>query len=184
MPQMTHWNLHTSHTVKWNDGLRIGRRELLALFAAVPLLGVANTSFSQSRTFEEKVFIAFLDMLIPRDETSPPASELSLSDRLIDLGRSIPNYLDMIFLGAQWLQSASMRSSGKSFDELPLVAKFQLTKAAFSQPIDSLPFVFANRIKDDALTLYYSHPASWSVVGLESPIQPNGYPDFMKEPSA
>ena len=69
-----------------------------------------------------------------------------------------------------------------NFDGLDQARRDAVVTFAESSPEKSIPHLFFERVRFDLLGLYYASPASWAGLGISSPPQPNGYPDYMKPP--
>lgn len=122
---------------------------------------------------------AFLDTLIPQDAT-PSASQLGLHQTLIRHAQGIENYTRLLELGCQWLEAQSQMQSQAKFDALQPLQQEAIVVMAEASPKDSIPKMFFDRVLSDLMGFYYAQPASWSGLGIDSPPQPKGYPDYVK----
>ncbi|MFT7300640.1 MAG: hypothetical protein ACI89Z_001101 [Porticoccus sp.] len=134
---------------------------------------------SSSRSIS--ILDAILDVLIPRDLT-PSATDLDLGQSIVDIAAQIPRYPELIEQGLKWFESTSTKSFHKPFSSLPLDTQIQIVDVAFKQPEMTLPRVFIERLRDDAMTLYYHNSAAWEGMDIDRPIQPIGYPKHDKPP--
>jgi hypothetical protein len=121
---------------------------------------------------------AFLDVLIPKDET-PSASELNTHTKIIAHGYRIENYIVLLQQGLAWLDRQSVTYFMKPYAALSTREQERVTYLASTQDAPSIVQLFFSRIKNDALFIYYTQPESWKGM-IESPPQPYGYPDFQE----
>jgi len=153
---------------------RLSRRELLTLF----IVGLAplKTSFSaQSETPEDgQVVEAFIDTLIPADDITPSASALGVHLEIISYTKTDIAYGRLIQLGCRWLN----HQSDGDFTRLPGPQRIQILQWMEHADDHTLPALFFNRIRYQAMAYYYSQPASWKDLGLQHPPQPLGYMDY------
>ncbi len=174
--------------LSWRSGLSLDRRTALQLMLGIPALifgASAGNATSGAAPLDPKAFAIlgnFLDILLPKTEESPSASEINLASRIIDLSRNVPNYPSLLESGLNWISETSQLSFQSEFLTLHDEKKEAVVTAAFAQADQTLPRVFAKRLRDDAMAIFYSHPASWPALGFEGPIQPSGFLDFEKAP--
>lgn len=124
-------------------------------------------------------FPAFVDTLIPADAT-PSATQLGLDRALIRHAEGIENYSRLLELGCEWLDQTATTRHGARLHALRADRREAIVTLAESNPPNSIPRMFFERVKFDLLGLYYASPASWNGLGISSPPQPNGYPDFTR----
>lgn len=153
---------------------------------SLSVISVFPLSNAYAKTSSEKVsqsvtLSAFLDTLIPADST-PSASQLSMDKELISYAQNIHNYPKLITLGCQWLDSQSKLSFDKPFVSLKNIQQEMIVQLAEKSSAQSIPQIFFTRIKNDLFRLYYSDPASWVNLGINSPPQPKGYPNYTQLP--
>ncbi len=122
---------------------------------------------------------AFLDTLIPEDMT-PSASQLGLHQALIRHAQGVENYTRLLELGCQWLDGQSQMQHRVKFDALPPMRQEGIVVMLEASAKDSIPKMFFDRVLSDLMGLYYAQPASWPGLGIDSPPQPKGYPDYVK----
>lgn len=127
------------------------------------------------------VLPAFVDTLIPADST-PSATQLGLDQALTHHAQAIENYTRLLELGCEWLASTSTTLHHSSFERLKPSQREAIVTLAETSPENSIPRMFFERVRFDLMGLYYSSPASWEGLGISSPPQPNGYPDFTQSP--
>ncbi len=169
----------------WRRGLQIDRRSMLALLTAAPLYALRPTGEHVLKdTDRPRVLAALVDAFLPADANSPAGSELNVPQRITALARDVPNYPQMLQLGLSWLEETAQNLHNRPFYDLTGSQKDAVIVAAFAQPDQTLPRVFAARLRADCMVFYYGNPATWPSLGLDGPIQPHGYPDHDKAPSA
>lgn len=168
----------------WMADLRLDRRAILGLLASVPVFAVTSQT-AGAQTVEQRGMLADItDVIVPADSMSPAASDLGIPARILDLSRAIPNYAQMIELGIGWLNAAAHQQGGTTFNGLSQSDKDGLFAAAMNSAPQTLPQVFASRLRSDCLTFYYSDPRIWPSLGLDGPIQPAGFMDHATAPRA
>ena len=159
----------------------MSRRSFSRLLIAVPAwAGVASSASARSIPMIETLS-AVVAVLVPADIT-PSAAELGVHHQLAALAKTVPNYGRMLTEGSHWLEATSLQKFGFQYGNLQPRRQSLLVKYAFETPTQTLPNVFINRIRDDTMTFYYQNSAAWDGLGLNGPIQPEGYPEADKKP--
>ena len=162
--------------ITWNK-LILSRRSVLSLIASVPAFAArpdyANASVEDNRAILEAV----VDTLLPAYKGSPSGVELDMVYDLQRLSAEIQNYAQMLQLGCDWLNVRATQMTGKSFTETTSDIRENVLKQAFDEPENSLPKVFATRVRKDCMILYYSNPVAWPALSFNGPIQPVGFQD-------
>lgn len=163
--------------------LQLTRRRVLRQLATVPIwASMPVSAFASTGNVVQDMVAAVLDLIIPPDST-PAASELGVHLSLLGVAQNVPNYPELISQGLGWLEQMARENGHNGFLEMPPEQQEALLTTAFSAPLQTLPRVFAQRLRDDAMTLYYSNPRAFVGLGFDGPIQPTGYPDFDKAPT-
>jgi hypothetical protein len=161
----------------------LSRRLLLKFATLSPLtwmpIYTEHTIANNNVEITKKIMSSILDILIPRD-ISPSATDVKLDSILLHVSSKIDNYPDLIKQGTSWFNITALKSFNQTYIELPTHLKTKIIEVAFEQANMTLPKVFIERIRDDAMTAYYQIEASWSGMLLEQPIQPWGYPQHDK----
>jgi hypothetical protein len=93
---------------------------------------------------------AFLDVLIPKDET-PSASELNTHTKIIAHGYRIENYIVLLQQGLAWLDRQSVTYFMKPYAALSTREQERVTYLASTQDAPSIVQLFFSLIKNDAL---------------------------------
>lgn len=120
--------------------------------------------------------VAFLDTLIPLDET-PAASQMNVDKRLLQQAKAVKNYTKLIELGCYWLDLQAQSTYKHHFASLTADKREQIVRVLESVEAGSIPGQFFSRVLSDSFRLYYSSPESWSGLGISAPPQPLGYPN-------
>ena len=166
----------TSSNINWNE-LILSRRSFLSLISSVPVFaGLPSTGNASIRDYKATLE-ALVNTLLPAYKGTPSGVELGTLAHLQHLGSEIPNYGQMLQLGCDWLNLTALQVSGKSFVEAQKSVRDSTLRQAFFEPENTLPQVFAARVRKDCMILYYSNPAAWNSLPFNGPIQPNGFPD-------
>ncbi len=153
---------------------KLTRRELLTLFLA-GIFPLNLRAFTPTDSPEYILVLrALLDTLIPADDITPSASALGIHQEIIDGTSSDFAYDQLIQLGCRWLN----HQSNGDFTNLQMPQRIQILQWMEQADRHSLPALFFNRLRYEAMALYYSQPASWKGLGLERPPQPLGYMDY------
>jgi hypothetical protein len=157
---------------------------MLALLAAAPLYALRPNGEHVIRDIDmSRILTALVDAFLPADENSLSGSDLNVPQRVTALAQDVPNYPPMLQLGLTWLEETAQKLHKRPFCDLAGSQQGFIIGTAFAQPDQTLPRVFATRLRADCMILYYSNPAAWLSLGLNAPIQPHGYPDHDKAPS-
>lgn len=162
------------------------RQFLLSLVASVaPLPRLASAlpiPVDRDRTAPGETLRRYLDTLIPADET-PSASALGVDREVMDIARRLPEYLQLLDLGLAWLDTAARARGAASFAAATDEHRIAIVREAQEARPGTLPRRLFDRVRSDAVRLYYAHPASWSALDYGGPPQPVGFPDFERGPA-
>ena len=141
------------------------------------MAGITPLNLHASTTPDEPaaalVLEAFVDTLIPADAT-PAASTLGVDLEILESSRADLAYVHLIHLGCRWLN----HQSGGDFTRLPEADRIPILRWMEQADRRTLPALFFNRIRHQAMAIYYSKPPSWKGLGLNHPPQPLGYMDY------
>ena len=167
----------------------VSRRFVLFLAPLLLALGthtrrvLAATISLGPRSYPLTSLAPYLDTLIPADVT-PSASQLGVPQQVAGKAREIPAYLKLLRDGSRWLDYEARRLGARDFGALSPEQRVAVVSGAASSPARSLPKVFFNNTRDDAMFFYYANPASWVTTGFDGPPQPSGYLDHSAPPKA
>ena len=129
-----------------------------------------------------KTLAAYLDTLIPRDQT-PSAVDLGGLDHLMALSRKNKRWRLLIQLGAAWLDANAKQHFDRLFAELDTTARDQVIEHASQGKRSTLEYAFFSRTKDIVFRHYYSQAAVWPSLGYDGPPQPRGFLDYASPPT-
>lgn len=158
-----------------NPGPLVLRRRLLKIvgvfflgraFDISPALAKAAPSPSERATFA-----AFLDVLLPRDALSGSATDLRVDEQLWMLAHSDARFHRLIELGCQWLNM----TGGPPFTDLAAEQQIAIVEWMSNSDWDQVPRRFYELVRQTAVEVYYSNPATWRGMSIEHPPQPLGY---------
>jgi hypothetical protein len=163
------------------------RRRLLLQSVAVGLAPLSRQTRSAPRarnnvTSTGRTLRALLDTLIPEDET-PSASALGIDAALFDRARRSVDYRRVIEEGVGWLDSAAATLGARSFAAASEAQRIAIVQQAERAALRTLPRVLFDRVREDALQLYYAEPRTWRALGYFGPPQPMGFRDFERPPA-
>ncbi|WP_439103952.1 gluconate 2-dehydrogenase subunit 3 family protein [Celeribacter marinus] len=178
---MTSINLTRDAWLKPLRSFQLSRRLVLKLIACAPVLasGAAHAASVSNPDIER--LTRLVDVIVPKDET-PSASELNVHTYLVTLGDQIDNYALLLREGSAWLEASSQKKFNKAFVTTTASEADQVLRLAMRYPELHLPRVFAARMVQDVLKIYYAIPATWPSLGFDGPIQPAGFSDFESRP--
>lgn len=160
------------------------RRQFLSLgLQSLPLLAMTSVFSAQPATLslQHPTLLAFIDVLIPADET-PSASQLGLDKQLIQHAQSVENYMALLALGCQWLDSRAQAKHGLAFSHLAEAQRLPIIVMAETSPPGSIPKQLFEHVRADLFNFYYSHPTILPSLGLHGAPQPFGYLDYVSAP--
>jgi hypothetical protein len=168
--------------------MALTRRVLLKLFA---LLGVMSASGAlpaekheqSSRAVSLRALGPFVDTLIPEDAT-PSATQLGVDRALIDQARTDSNIAMLLVAGCDWLDKVAREQDMEEFSELDQAAREEVLRTSEQSPMQSLPGVFFNSIRQHAFRHYYAQTESWHGLGFSGPPQYRGFPDHAEPPKS
>jgi Gluconate 2-dehydrogenase subunit 3 len=125
---------------------------------------------------------ALVDTLIPEDET-PGALGLGVAEIIISKTVTDSRYRTTVKAGSRWLDKMAKRHGGRHFSELDGEHRDLVIGAALAASSDALERIFMETMRSEAFEYYYSHPASWTQLAYCRHPQPDGFPDYDKQPS-
>lgn len=133
------------------------------------------------RPYPLTAFTPFLDTLIPRDETGS-ASDFGIDKKIIDRASRNKRHIRLLRTGCQWLDLEARKLKAADFAALDPASQETIVARAEKARERSLPRVFFNVTREDALQRYYSDPRSWQTLGFAGPPQPDGFLDHAEAP--
>jgi len=136
---------------------------------------------SQITSREVKTLEAFLDTLIPSDET-PGAIELGVAERIRLLADQDYRYKRLLKSGCVWLDNKASERAADTFSSLDPAKREDIVREASGSGRESLPRTFFERVRSDSFTHYYAQPETWKSLGYKGPPQPDGFPDYADFP--
>ena len=137
----------------------------------------------QSPPLAELALGAYVDVLIPSDETTPSASALGVDKQLLIVAQGKRAYQRLLELGLDWLNTQSRTDFGGNFADIDEGKREAVVRQAAAAAYNTLPRVFFERTRADAFSFYYSHPESWrGIAYYRGPPQPLGFLDYTKPP--
>lgn len=166
------------------------RRQLLKILSMSPVTWVglravqAGNNPTTSTQEQASTLVSLIDHLIPADSLSPSGVEVGVVDSIITLSKEVPNYTDMLELGQKWLEDSSKLKFGKTFENISNFEREKILIAASKEAHMTLPRVFFDRIRKDAMAIYYGDMRSYAGLSINNPIQPIGYPQFSERPDS
>ncbi|MDZ7734864.1 MAG: gluconate 2-dehydrogenase subunit 3 family protein [Gammaproteobacteria bacterium] len=131
----------------------------------------------------EKTLAAFLDTLMPADET-PAASELRIDQTLLQKSDGDERYRRLLRNGCLWLERTARRKYQSDFTALTGRQRVRIVELMEQARPRTIARVFFHRVRTDLFEHYYSHPESWKGLDIDRPPQPKGYPDYDQPPAA
>jgi hypothetical protein len=165
------------------------RRRLLLQSFAVALAslprvaGAAQMHARPAAAASGQTLQALLDTLIPGDET-PAASAVGVDRTMLELAGRDAHYDRFLSAGLGWLDSTARAAGASSYVAAGEQQRIAVLQQAERERPDSLARTFFERMRRDAMHLYYSHPAAWPALGYSGPPQPAGFLDFEHPPRA
>ena len=163
--------------------LQLTRRQLLELLLPLaawlpaPMLLAAATGDVAPAA---RSFAAFLDRLIPADEVSPSASEVGVDAAILADAQKNRQLARLVELGVRWLDGEARRDGAQAFHEMAEDRQLLVMRTAERQRPGSVPRVFFENMRHQAVGHYYADPRSWPALGYAGPPQPKGFMDYQQ----
>ena len=133
---------------------------------------------------------ALADLILPKDETSPAASEIGVPDFINEwISADYPEQQEdreTIRGGLGWLSTESFKRFAKRFEELDVAQQSQIADdicdSAKAKPENHIGAVFFKRFRQLCVGGYYSHSQTWKSLGYIGNISVGGpYPGVPAE---
>ncbi len=133
---------------------------------------------------------ALADLILPKDESSPAASEVGVPDFINEwVSADYPAHQEdreVIRGGLGWLNTESFKRFSKRFEELGVDQQSQIANdicdAAKAKPEHQVGAVFFMRFRQLCVGGYYSHSQTWKSLGYVGNISVGGpYPGVLPE---
>jgi hypothetical protein len=150
------------------------RRQMLTGAIAVALgplagrLALAETPAPDTRA----LLAAYVDVLLPEDDVTPPASALGVHDAILDLASGQELLARLIALVADWLD----QTGPAPFASLPLPEQEARVATLAAADPDQLEGRFHQLIRLLAIEVYYARPEALAGLDIAAAPQPAGYP--------
>ncbi len=163
--------------------MEVSRRRFFRITLGIGLLAVSGHILkdiflpASLTTREAATLEAFLDTLIPSDET-PGASQLGIAGRLLTGIGKDRNYRRTIKEGCAWLNEKAKRYGAPDFAGLGEQQKEDIIAEAEAGPAGSLQRLFFEKLRSEAFSFYYACPETWKALAYQGPPQPDGYPAY------
>jgi hypothetical protein len=164
--------------------LKLTRRQFLEFLLTMsawlpaPVLLAAASGMSDELP---QSFDAFLDVLIPEDE-SPSASQLGVAAAILADAQAEPGsgLGRLIETGITWLDMQARRQGIDAFYQLNEAQQIAIVSMAEQQRERSLARVFFLAVRYKTFHHYYANPRSWISLGYSGPPQPRGFANHDK----
>lgn len=133
---------------------------------------------------------ALADLILPKDENSPAASEVGVPDFINEwISADYPEHhedREIIRGGFGWLNTESFKRFGKRFEELSVEQQSQIADdicdSAKARPEFKVGAAFFKDFRQLCLGGYYTHSATWKSLGYIGNISVGGpYPGAPQE---
>ncbi|WP_309005840.1 gluconate 2-dehydrogenase subunit 3 family protein [Pelagicoccus sp. SDUM812005] len=124
----------------------------------------------------------WVDTLLPRDGSSPAASELQVHQQIVAKAAETPHYTRLLRAGMQWADKQARDRNASSFLSLHEAGREAIVAQAEAMGTKTMPGMFFYQTLKDARQFYYEHAASWPGVGFPHAPQPLGFPDYAEAP--
>lgn len=135
-----------------------------------------------TKTPEFQTLAAYLDTLIPADET-PSATQVGVTERLIAETETDSGYQRLITKGCEWLDAQARRQGTAHFAALNESQRERVISLAATGEGGLLAVMFFDRTRASAFSHYYAHPQSWRALDYAGPPQPRGFMNYTQAPS-
>jgi len=132
---------------------------------------------------EGEILELLLDALIPQEKNSKYIIKISeIIDR--DLAKDTkgvryganPWPREFYQTGIADFASHAKEIFGKPIEDFSMVQIEKYIAEIFERNADDFLYRFARKVLSDATAIYFSHPASWNMIGFPGPAYPLGYP--------
>ncbi|ACL59545.1 gluconate 2-dehydrogenase subunit 3 family protein [Methylobacterium nodulans] len=125
-----------------------------------------------------RTIAAVIDRMLPADEL-PGGCALGIDRRILALAD--PELQRSLAAGVAWLDGRARRVNAPDFLALDEARQEAILRAARASTAEGAAAI-AWRLREFALTAYYSHPTVMAAFAYAGPPQPGGFPDFEEAP--
>ena len=138
---------------------------------------------SVSEELKERTLEAFLDTLIPADETSPSASEVGIDRKFLMIARQNANGRKLLNAGLTWLNEQAKKAGARNFAALTGAQRERIVRRAEQAEQGTVPHLFFTASQNGVFFHYYAEPESWPAIHYDGPPQPLGFLDYSEPPA-
>jgi len=132
---------------------------------------------------EVQTLLALLDTLIPEGEF-PGARRTSILASLLRACESERRTRRALREGVHLLDRQARALEARSFVELDEGRRADVVNECARAADGTLPRFFYRTVRHRAMQLHYGQRMAWSSMRLDHPPQPDGYPDYWRQPDA
>lgn len=147
------------------------RRETVVALAAGLAVGVSFSSRLAAQT-PQATLKALVDVIIPRDDQSPSASDLGVHLEIQDALAGQPDLTKLVGMGLNWLDNVAP----EAFADLSADQQAEVIAFAANADFNSGPGRFYYVARLFAIQFYYEKAEAIPGLPLNGAPQPNGYP--------
>lgn len=150
---------------------RLVLKKLGAFLASASLCPTVLNAASEPAALRPEAFSAFVDTLLPEDTVSPSATQVGVTQDLLELAVEGGQYRKLITLGCGWLDL----TAGGTFDTLSESDQINVVQWMSTADWNQIPRRFYHLTRQAAIELYYS--GTYATIGLPLNVapQPDGY---------
>lgn len=148
---------------------------------ALTRLFPAHAGKQPSRQASDATLAAWLDTLIPADET-PSATQLGIDRMMLAVARKDPDYRIVLDFGCSWLDQQARAQGAVDFAALDTTGREAIAARAAAAG-EAPEYYFFVSTRDEAFGFYYRQPESWPGLGYRGPPQPLGYMNYVRKPA-
>jgi hypothetical protein len=154
---------------------------LAALGYKLKLFEKKNTQVTPLSSSEEQALTAYIDTLIPTDDT-PGALDLGIHHKVSERARQNRYLRKRIKKGIIWLNKQAKNKYKEPFHNIATEQREQIVELSEKAPKRSAEFKFYLKIRNEAFHWYYADARTWKFLCYDGPPQPKGFMNYEHPP--
>lgn len=130
----------------------------------------------------EAALFAWMEVLLPTDNSSPGAGRLGVHRELIDEAKRRRQSMQLLKFGVNWANTEARKLGAKDFSDISYEQAREIVSKAESMGQQTIAGLFFDHTLRDGKQFYYAHKEAWGGIGFPHTPQPMGFMDYTEAP--